>query len=383
MDFKHSSSGNIEEDEFFIRSPEGIDSFNREDLFGTFLPDLAAILDENRRVVFVNNCLLELLNADGDQSFIGLRPGDLFGCIHALETVGGCGTTAACKYCGAFDVIKLCQETGSAQESECRIMREPGDLHPALDLWVKASPLLKTRNYILLSILDISDRKRRALFEDMFLQQSLVCAKILANRLKHSESRGLEEDTLNELMSSALELKDSLQTFSTLTLAERGELQVNPQRFSSLALITEIAAQCSHSLIAEGKRIFIHPFSHAVWMQADSSILNVVLKNLIKNALESVNPDDVIQMGTQLVDKYVRFWVNNAGQMTAEIKHQIFQRSFSTRDGNRGIGTYLIKLLTTKYLKGKTGFETNEESGITFWIEIPLTPDIIADNLVN
>jgi len=55
--------------------------------------------------------------------------------------------------------------------------------------------------------------------------------------------------------------------------------------------------------------------------------------------------------------------------MPAEIQMQIFQRSFSTKGSDRGIGTYSIKLLAENYLKGKVDFSSNESEGTIFWVD--------------
>ena len=68
----------------------------------------------------------------------------------------------------------------------------------------------------------------------------------------------------------------------------------------------------------------------------------------------------------------IRFSVNNLKVMSKEVQHQIFQRSFSTKAANRGIGTYSVKLLTEKYLKGKVWFTSDEIFGTTFYVELPL-----------
>jgi sensor histidine kinase regulating citrate/malate metabolism len=58
--------------------------------------------------------------------------------------------------------------------------------------------------------------------------------------------------------------------------------------------------------------------------------------------------------------------------MPEKVKLQIFNRSFSTKGIGRGIGTYSIKLITEGYLKGIVDFESAEERGTTFTIQLPL-----------
>jgi sensor histidine kinase regulating citrate/malate metabolism len=57
--------------------------------------------------------------------------------------------------------------------------------------------------------------------------------------------------------------------------------------------------------------------------------------------------------------------------MPKEVQLQLFQRSFSTKGRGRGIGTYSIKLLTEKYLRGKVDFISNEGTGTTFNLYFP------------
>jgi len=380
MNFKLTSSKNNEEDKLFLRLWEGMGSINREVLFEVLLPEVAAIMDENRRIVFANEGLLRMMNAGEDQSFYGMKPGDIFGCVHAAETAEGCGSTAACIYCGAHDVIKRSLATGMQFESECRIIRTTDNQQPAYDLLVRASPLtLKTGRFVLLAVKDISDKKRRNVLEDTFLNESLTQIKLLTQKLE--SLAGSDEDqspeTLEYISYTAHDIQENFLTYQMLALAERGELNTTSKRFTSLLLVQELVEALSHTPLSQGKRINIYPFSHSTLMEADAGILKKILTHLIKNALESISPEAAIQIGARLEDKFVRFWVNNSGMMAEEVKQQIFQRSFSTKGAHRGVGTYMVKLLTEKYLHGKAGFSSDEESGTTFWVEIPISPGMI------
>ena len=61
--------------------------------------------------------------------------------------------------------------------------------------------------------------------------------------------------------------------------------------------------------------------------------------------------------------------------MPEAVRHQLFQRSFSTREGRgRGIGSYSVKLLTEKYLRGDVSFVSREPEGTTFFVALPCHP---------
>jgi signal transduction histidine kinase len=60
--------------------------------------------------------------------------------------------------------------------------------------------------------------------------------------------------------------------------------------------------------------------------------------------------------------------------MPPDVRHQLFQRSFSTKGSGRGLGTYSVRLLTERYLDGTVTFTSDEATGTRFDIRIPATP---------
>lgn len=87
--------------------------------------------------------------------------------------------------------------------------------------------------------------------------------------------------------------------------------------------------------------------------------------------MEACNDGGKVKLSISESDSRIIFKVHNQTFIPKNIELQIFQRSFSTKGIGRGIGTYSVKLLTTKYLGGKVSFETDEELGTTFTITIP------------
>ncbi len=87
----------------------------------------------------------------------------------------------------------------------------------------------------------------------------------------------------------------------------------------------------------------------------DRRLLARVLGNLIKNALEASPPCATVDVAMTAEEGQVEFTVHNESVMPLEVQLQLFQRSFSTKGGNRGLGTYSVKLLTERYLGGACG----------------------------
>ena len=101
-------------------------------------------------------------------------------------------------------------------------------------------------------------------------------------------------------------------------------------------------------------------------------MLQQVLFNMLKNALEATENEGVVSAGIELLPGVVRIIIKNDQVMADMVRMQIFQRSFSTKGNSRGLGTYSIKLLTESYLKGKAQFSSVAGEGTKFWIDLPL-----------
>lgn len=129
-------------------------------LISNAVPDLLMILNQYRQIVFANDQILKWGHFSDQKEYIGLRPGELMGCIHASETKGGCGTTRFCSKCGAIEAIFL-SFTGKNVVEECRIERSK-DL-PFLNLRVWTTPAeLNGDKYVIFALHDISLEKENA-----------------------------------------------------------------------------------------------------------------------------------------------------------------------------------------------------------------------------
>jgi signal transduction histidine kinase len=100
--------------------------------------------------------------------------------------------------------------------------------------------------------------------------------------------------------------------------------------------------------------------------------LSRVLGNMLKNGLEAVQQGERVTIGCRPGDRKAEFWVHNPGVMSENVRLQVFQRSFSTKGTGRGLGTYSIKLLTERYLRGQVSFRSGEGEGTTFMACYPL-----------
>jgi CheY-like chemotaxis protein len=68
--------------------------------------------------------------------------------------------------------------------------------------------------------------------------------------------------------------------------------------------------------------------------------------------------------------------------MPRDVQLQVFQRSFSTKgEPGRGLGTFSVKLLTGRYLRGSVHFTSSAEHGTVFTVTLPRQPSGVRTTL--
>lgn len=338
------------------------------------LPDIAAILNPQRQIVFANDTLLNFLSIIDKDGIIGFRPGEAIKCVNSDLMKAGCGTSENCRYCGAVNAILESQKTNKKVTRECRIISVIDDRNEYLDLRVTCTPFnFKGSLYSILSIDDISDLKRKQMLEKIFFHDIINVAgglKGLTEMLTETEDISEVKEYIPVLDKISGELLEEIQSQRALSAAEKGELEPEIVDITSLKIMFEVAKYLINHSVTRNKKIYVSNQAIEIEFKTDELLLKRVLINLIKNALEASDENKIVTLNCKLEKETVIFTVHNHSFMPRDVQMQVFQRSFSTKGSNRGLGTYSIKLLTERYLKGSVGFITSENDGTTFWVKL-------------
>ena len=357
------------------------------------VPNMSVVLNEHRQIVFANRafaeflgikCPDELLGKSHGEAFkclyagvLGRRPGEAVGCVRARLTDGGCGTTLFCRTCGAVISIMNSQKTRTLDIQECRMVcGEEGANETALDLRVWSRPIeVGGTVFTVFSVMDISNEKRRKVLERIFFHDVLNTAsgvKGLADLLIETELTGMEIKDISSMISeSSDQLIEEISAQRMLSAAESGELKVAAQEIHSLELLYRIIRQFHSHSVAKGKELIIDQTAEHFDFVSDPVLLRRVLINMVKNALEAIEEGATVTLSSHLDGDSVCFTVHDAAVISPETQLQIFSRSFSTKGSGRGLGTYSIKLISEKYLRGHVSFVSNEKEGTRFTVRYP------------
>jgi len=334
------------------------------------LSQILVVLNYERQIIYANKFYYDFCNIPESESILGKRPGEAINCVHAFLTTGGCGTTNFCKTCGAANAI-LESHKGIKSIKECMILTQTLE---SKDILVTSTPYeINGENFTIFALTDISDKKRRETMERVFFHDILNSAGGISGLssilIEIKDPKEITE--FAAIISRAADnLVEEIQAQRQLSEAERGELHPELKAVNSTSVLKDLKDLFSSQVLAADKTIMIDNSSESFRIQTDPVLLRRVLANMIKNAIEVYNPKGIITLRCQTNHQSVLFSVHNDIPIEKDVQLQLFKRSFSTKGVGRGLGTYSMKLLGEKYLKGKVGFESSEQNGTTFFIEI-------------
>ncbi|HAU29524.1 MAG TPA: histidine kinase [Rhodospirillaceae bacterium] len=333
---------------------------------------MTMVLNQNRQIIHANPSLLRFLGASGQETVIGLRPGEVLSCINAPLMDGGCGTSEFCQTCGAVAAITHAIAEKCTDVQECRILRQKG--LEALDLRVAVVPIsLAGEDFFVVTLVDISHEKRRQVLERLFFHDIMNTAGALRGYVEmtlmfNDARRQKYEESIKDLSDMLFE---EISAHRDLARAENGDLVVVPRSIHVRAFLERMHEIFSAHPAAEGRQLVMDPESCDVEMFSDAVLLQRVLGNMIRNSLEATPTGETTIMGCRMEGGMVGFFTKNPGEMAEDVRLQMFHRSFSTKGPGRGLGTYSMKLLGEHYLHGHIHFSSSKEDGTLFMASFP------------
>ncbi|MGC4118418.1 MAG: HAMP domain-containing sensor histidine kinase [Myxococcales bacterium] len=334
---------------------------------------LALVLNRHRQIVHLNRAFQEFLTQRGAGVAQGLRLGEVLECANVPSSPGGCGTEEGCKLCGSGRTLGA-GLAGASLTEECRIRtRQSGD---DLDLLVRTTVIeIADELFLLVSAMDISHEKRRRTLERIFFHDITNTAggiSGLAGLMTTASPETVSRRYAPMIRIASNALLDEVTSQRDLTAAEHGDLVLRPTTFAVRTLLADLAAMCRHHEVARERSVAIAETPEDLTVRSDRTLLQRVLGNLVKNALEAEPAGGRVGVSCRREGERVVFEVRNPTPMAQETQLQMFQRSFSTKGPGRGLGTYSIRLLSERYLQGKVSFTSNPESGTCFVVDYPV-----------
>ena len=345
-------------------------------------PQPVILLNRDKMIISANNNFLQFFSCLNKNDLIGKKPTDIFCCISAVETIHNDRIADQCQNCniklGSKENNLICQEF--SDECQLTLVNANDHLNDLYNMKVTTSPFSNDgEQFYLFSITDISCNVRRRLLDKIFFHDILNKAGNIIGILDVMDLFGNDdkksEELLASLKSTSMDLLNEIKYQRDLSAAENDELSLYFTLANSLEIINITIKEIRHSDVANKKEIRIADSSVNLQIRTDEVLLHRVMLNMLKNALEATPSGGKVIMGCDRTEhESIRFWVHNDTLIPDAIQRQLFNKTTSTKGFGRGLGTFSMRLLGEKYLKGKVTFHSCEDSGTQFMIDIPLNP---------
>ena len=176
-------------------------------------------------------------------------------------------------------------------------------------------------------------------------------------------------------------LKERVASFSNTLIQQIDTMNAVVSSFSNFASISEEKKE-EFLLEDEVERVLalykeggikLKKPKMTCWVNIDKTHLTRVLNNIIKNAIESIDPQKERKIKISIENKK-EFWEltikDNGAGIPVELRNKIFEPKFTTKNSGMGLGLAMVKNLVDDF-GGKINFISKLKNGTTFYIKIP------------
>ena len=180
-------------------------------------------------------------------------------------------------------------------------------------------------------------------------------------------------DTMHDSAGQLSRLVDDLRT---LSLADAGELPIQPQATPPAAMLERARQSYSAKAEAQGVALQVSAAEDLPTVKVDPERMAQVLGNLVSNALRYTPPGGLIELSASQEGKQVLLRVrdNGAGIAPQDLPNVFnrFYRGDTSRqnNGDAGLGLTIAKSLVTA-MGGEIGVESQLGEGATFTMRFP------------
>lgn len=203
--------------------------------------------------------------------------------------------------------------------------------------------------------------------------------------LTHTNLDEKQAKFVSVLLASAKSLTGLVDDLLDISMIEAGELRLSLAPLELTTMASSMVSAFEATEIAQSITLTLDcdPDLDGNWY-GDEKRIRQVLSNLVNNAVKFTDEGEVAVKLRDLGDK-VRFEVTDTGpgipkdQLQAIFdRFQQIEEHESRRHGGVGIGLNICRQLVTA-MRGRIGVESEEGHGATFWFEIPLTREAVAE----
>ncbi len=194
---------------------------------------------------------------------------------------------------------------------------------------------------------------------------------------------------LKTIISASNRMNETISTLLNITRIESGSVAVAKKPVTITDLVDEIAAEYKLASIDKDIKLKIIKPKNKIKIISDAVVLKEIIGNLVSNAIKYTNSGGTVTIETKSKGTQVIVSVADTGVGIPEnSKDSVFTKFFRAENvvkqetSGTGLGLFLAKGLI-KELGGEVWFDSEENKGSTFYVSLPMLPQIIKSKAVN
>lgn len=323
------------------------------------IPASVLVINQYRQIVHCNQAFNKLSLSHGPDEVVGKRPGEALDCVNAHTVEAGCGCSEACATCGAAQAI-VKSLNGVNDIQNCRLTRLVDGIEVPLDLQVFTTPIeYNGHPFIFLFAMDISHELRLRYMSRLFQHGLINTAGGIATVMELLESDLSDTSLYPLLVDSSRRILRDVVYYRDLETAEQGDLAIRKETFDPTEWLTRLREEECRIRNVQPSVVDVDASCDSV--TSDKRVLGHVIRNMLVNALEAwEKAGGRVRLICRKDGDVTTFAVTNDGEVSDEIRKQMFKRYVSTKSRDRGLGTYVMKLLGEQYLGGMISYTSGE-----------------------
>ncbi|MGO2103693.1 MAG: PAS domain-containing sensor histidine kinase [Psychroflexus halocasei] len=261
-----------------------------------------------------------------------------------------------------------------------RTIKKLTDLNTALEIEINKRKIAEAKTKdALQKERELSDLKTKFLslvsHEFKTPLSGILTSTTLIGKYQKTDQQDKREKHLKTIKNKVHYLTGILNDFLSVERLETGKVSYNFEDFSLVNLVNEIIYGANITL-KEGQNLYYPKDLDDTILRQDKKVIELVFANLLGNAIK-YSPDhtDIYFKVDTSDDKIIKFEIQDQGMgIPAKDQKHIFERYFRAENAllnqGTGIGLNIVKD-HLENLDGKIKFESEENKGTTFFIEIP------------
>ena len=191
--------------------------------------------------------------------------------------------------------------------------------------------------------------------------------------------QGQTKEYADAVLDASLRMRKLIEDMSNLSFMQAGQSALNRALLDLRPLLPEARQTAQPLADAKGQKIAVAPGDGALTVNADRPALQVVLSNLLTNAIQFTPEGGLIEMNAFRKDTEVWIQIKDNGRgISARNLEKIFEGFFQAEDhmtrtqGGLGVGLAIVRG-TIKGHGGRVWAESpGEGKGSTFTVTLPL-----------